>query len=89
MGLFSNHFKQATSWIDPAGAFVGRETGLADWMVKKGGPPAPPGPPNPNDAANAAQAQTDAMRMRRGMLANIYAGASSQAPVVGGKTTLG
>lgn len=51
-------------------------------------PPAPPGVPNPNDAANAAQSQTDAMRMRRGMLANIYAGASNQAPVVG-KTTLG
>lgn len=51
-------------------------------------PPAPPGVPNQNDAANAAQSQTDAMRMRRGMLANIYAGATTQAPVVG-KATLG
>jgi hypothetical protein len=51
-------------------------------------PPTPPGVPNPNDAMNAAQSQTDAMRMRRGMLANIYAGGSSSAPVVG-KTTLG
>lgn len=88
MGLFSKQFKGFTSWIDPAAAAVGRETGAADWFVKKDAPPAPPGPPNPNDAANAAQAQTDAMRMRRGALANIYAGASNQAPVVG-KTTLG
>lgn len=53
-------------------------------------PPAPPQVPNPNDAANAAQAQTDAMRMRRGVLANIYAGgmAGGGAPVTG-KTQLG
>lgn len=89
MGIFSKQFQRNTSWIDPAGASIGKETGLSDLFVKKGGPPAPPGPPNPNDAANAAQSQTDAMRMRRGMLANIYAGASSQAPVVGGKTVLG
>jgi len=48
----------------------------------------PPAIPNVNDAANAAQQQTDEMRARRGLLANIYAGASSQAPVVG-KTQLG
>jgi hypothetical protein len=52
------------------------------------GPPPPPGAPNPNDAANAAQRQTDAMRLRRGMLANIFAGASSTQPV-SGKTMLG
>ena len=51
-------------------------------------PPPPPGPPNPNDAANAALAQTDAMRARRGLLANIYAGGQNQQPVTG-KTTLG
>lgn len=50
--------------------------------------PAPPGVPNPNDAANAARAQTDALRMRRGMLANIYAGSLNQAPTVG-RTQLG
>jgi hypothetical protein len=51
-------------------------------------PPPPPGPPNPNDAANQAQNLTDQMRMRRGLLANIYAGGSNTAPV-SGKTTLG
>jgi hypothetical protein len=51
-------------------------------------PPPPPGAPNPNDAANAAQATTDQMRMRRGLLANIYGGAAQQQPV-SGKTTLG
>jgi hypothetical protein len=52
------------------------------------GPPPPPGVPNPNDALNAAQAQTDALRMRRGLLANIYGGAQNQQPV-SGKTQLG
>ena len=51
-------------------------------------PPAPPPPPNPNDAANAARELTDSMRMRRGLLANIYAGGLSQQPVAG-KTQLG
>ena len=50
--------------------------------------PAPPGPPNPNDASQAAQATTDAMRARRGLLSNIYAGNSNTAPVTG-KTQLG
>jgi hypothetical protein len=50
--------------------------------------PPPPGVPNPNDAANAAQSTTDAMRMRRGLLANIYAGGQQQQPVTG-KTQLG
>jgi len=60
-------------------------------LLKPKTPPAPPGVVNPNDAMNAAQGQTDAMRMRRGMLSNIYAGgnaASSAAPVTG-KVTLG
>lgn len=60
---------------------------VADALGKKS-PPAPPGVPNQNDALNAAQSQTDALRMRRGMLANIYAGATNTAPV-SGKTTLG
>lgn len=51
-------------------------------------PPPTPGVPNPNDAANAAQNLTDSMRMRRGLMANIYAGAGQQAPVTG-KTQLG
>lgn len=53
-----------------------------------GGPPAPPPVPNPNDAANAAQEQTDQLRMRRGLLANIFAGATNTPPVTG-KTQLG
>ncbi len=95
MGIFSNHFRQATSWFDPAGAAIGRNDPILksgiNYLVKKEGAPGPPGPPNPNDAANAAQAQADQMRMRRGVLANIYAGAQTgQAaqPVVG-KTQLG
>ena len=48
----------------------------------------PPAVPNPNDAANAAQSTTDAMRMRRGLLSNIYAGATNSQPVTG-KTMLG
>jgi hypothetical protein len=51
-------------------------------------PPPPPAPPNVNDAANEAQSQQDAMRARRGLLGNVYAGALSQQPVVG-KTLLG
>ena len=51
-------------------------------------PTPPPGPANPNDAANNAQAQTDAMRQQRGLLANIYAGQGSSAPVTG-KSQLG
>lgn len=52
-------------------------------LTKPSTPPKPPGPPNQNDAANAAQATTDQARQRRGMLANIYAGASNAAPVTG------
>lgn len=50
--------------------------------------PPPPLTPNPNDAANQAQSQTDQMRMRRGLLANLYGGTLNQQPTVG-KTTLG
>jgi hypothetical protein len=51
-------------------------------------PPPTPGVPDPNAAANAAQNLTDQMRMRRGLMANIYAGAGGPAPV-SGKTQLG
>jgi hypothetical protein len=64
------------------------QTDLGWDLAKPKTPPPPPGVPNPNDAANAAQSQTDAMRLRRGMLANIYAGSQNQQPVTG-KTTLG
>jgi hypothetical protein len=92
MGLFSHHFQQASSYFDPAGAAIGRNDPilkpLVKWAQKPGGPPAPPGVPNPNDASNAAQSETDALRMRRGLLGNIYAGAQNQQPV-SGKTLLG
>jgi hypothetical protein len=51
-------------------------------------PPPPPQTPNPNNALNAAQEQSDALRQRRGLLANIYAGGQNQQPV-SGATQLG
>lgn len=81
-----------------AGNFMDITPGLnkidfADKAIKKdfaAKVPPPPQVPNPNDAANAAQSQTDALRMRRGLLSNIYAGgAAGQPPPVSGKTTLG
>lgn len=70
-------------WTGAAGPWAARQAGLGPKN-----PPPTPGVPNPNDAANAAQAQTDAMRMRRGMLSTIYAGNTTQQPV-SGKQTLG
>ena len=68
--------------VDPFGGFVG-QTDLA-WDALKPKTPAPaPAVPDVNDAASAAQQQTDAMRARRGMLANIYAGNLNQSPTVG------
>jgi len=48
----------------------------------------PPPVPDANVALNNSQSATDAMRQRRGLLANIYAGASNSQPV-SGSTTLG
>lgn len=70
------------------GKKFGDQSDLAYDLLKPKTPPAAPGVPNPNDAANAAQSQMDAMRMRRGLMSNIYAGASNTAPVTG-KTQLG
>jgi hypothetical protein len=81
---FLTGFHNAYSKIDP----VERNVDPLWSVIKPKTPPPPPGVPNPNDAVNAAQSQTDAMRMRRGMLSNIYAGSSNQAPVVG-KSALG
>lgn len=50
--------------------------------------PAPPQPPNQNDAMNQGQTVADQMRARRGVLANIYAGAANTQPVTG-KVQLG
>lgn len=86
--MVNSGFGRMMGKIDPIDKFVSR--GVAGAFAPKP-PPTPPGPPNPNDAANAAQAQTDSMRMRRGLMANIYAGGQTgagSAPVAG-KTQLG
>jgi len=64
------------------------DKGLYGVFGAKTPPPTPPAP-NPNDAANASQSLTDQMRMRRGLMANIYAGAAGNQQPVTGKTALG
>jgi hypothetical protein len=78
-------FFGASKKLDPL--FHGKLDVGADLLGPKT-PPAPPAPPNQNDALNAAQSQTDAMRMRRGLLSNIFAGGQNSQPV-SGKTQLG
>ena len=86
MSFISPNTSRIVKKLDPLGAPI---TAAAYSLFGKGlNKPGPPGPPNPNDAANAAQEQTDALRMRRGLLANIYAGAGGGSPVVG-RTQLG
>lgn len=77
------------SFLSPANVFH-KFSSASGWahVFDHSGTPGPPQPPNPNDALNAAQATRDQMRQRRGMLANIYAGAANQQPVTG-KTQLG
>ena len=72
---FGGYLSDVKTWYDP-----GHDS--------RSGPPAPP---NQNDALNSAQAESDALRARRGVLANMFAGAQtggSSTPVVG-KTQLG
>jgi hypothetical protein len=86
---FGPAIHKAFTTLDPAGGkLFGGKADLAFDAFGPKTPPAPPGVPNPNDAANAAQSTTDAMRMRRGMLSNIYAGSQAGQPVTG-KTQLG
>lgn len=85
---FASTLHKVAGVVDPASRLFGGKADLGYDLLAPKAPPAPPGTPNPNDAANAAQQTTDAMRMRRGMLANIYGGAGSGAPVTG-KTQLG
>lgn len=81
---FANGLHKALGFIDPASRVIDPAYSL----LKPKTPPPAPGVPNPNDAANASQALTDQMRMRRGLMANIYAGAGNQQPVTG-KSQLG
>jgi hypothetical protein len=76
------------STAGPLGRLFHNQADIGYDIFKPKTPPPPPGVPNPNDAANAAQGQTDQLRARRGMLANIYGGAQSQQPV-SGKIQLG
>jgi len=85
---FAPALHKIAGFVDPLSRADGGKLDLGYDLFKPKTPPPTPGVPNPNDAQNAAQSQTDAMRMRRGLLANIYAGASSSAPV-SGKTQLG
>ena len=85
---FAPFLHKVAGIADPLSRADGGKLDLGYDLFKPKTPPAPPGVPNPNDAANAAQSLTDSMRMRRGLMANIYAGNSAQAPVTG-KTTLG
>lgn len=82
---FLARIQQAVHKVDPLDRAVSGAVGL-NFTPKT--PPPTPGVPNPNDAANNARALTDQMRMRRGLLSNIYAGGGSSAPVTG-KTQLG
>lgn len=84
---FVNHAAHYVASLFGAGKTydkLGQNIGI---VGKTPGPP-PPGVPGLGEAANAARTQTDLMRQRRGLLANIYAGAGSQQPVTG-KTQLG
>lgn len=81
---FASGLHKALGFIDPASRVIDPAYSL----LKPKTPPPTPGVPNQNDAANQAQTLTDQMRMRRGLMANIYAGAGSQQPV-SGKQQLG
>lgn len=83
---FAPALHKIAGFADPLSRVKGLDLGYDVFGPKS--PPSPPQVPNPNDAANAAQATTDQMRMRRGLLANIYGGALNQQPV-SGKVQLG
>lgn len=85
---FAPALHKIAGFADPVSRIDGGKLDLGYDLFAPKTPPPAPGVPNPNDAANAAQSQTDQMRMRRGLMANIYAGASGPAPV-SGKQQLG
>jgi len=76
------------AYLPAIAAVVGAGAGIYAATKSPTKPPPVPGPPDPNAAANAAQEQTDQLRMRRGLLSNIYAGGQSGSPLTG-KTQLG
>ncbi len=81
----ANSIHKVLGFVDP----MSRVIDPAYSLLKPKTPPPAPGVVNPNDALNASQSQTDAMRMRRGMLSNIYAGGQAGPAPVTGKVTLG
>lgn len=87
---FAPALHKVAGFIDPI-TKIAPGTDIGYDLFKPKTPPPSPGVPNPNVAANAAQNLTDQMRMRRGLMANIFAGnqtgAASQP--VSGKTALG
>lgn len=85
---FLGHLQQNLHKVDPVDRAVSSFVGL---NFKPKTPPPSPGVPDPNAAANASQNLTDQMRMRRGLMANIYAGGQTGAASqpVSGKTALG
>lgn len=86
---FAPALHKIAQFSDPGSTHIfGGKADVAWQLLKPKTAPTPPGVPNPNDAANAAQSTTDQMRLRRGMLANLYAGSTNQVPVTG-KNTLG
>jgi hypothetical protein len=86
MSFISPNTARLVKKWDPLGAPI---NAAAYSLFGKGlNKPGPPGPPNPNDAANASRTLSDQMRLRRGMLANIFAGSTGGTPAVG-KTSLG
>jgi hypothetical protein len=85
MGIFSNHFKQFTSWIDPAAAFVGKETGIANFLVKKEqlGPPAMPDQTSVLQAQQLQQGKDAALQY--GRAATVLTGTGTAGATAGDK----
>lgn len=87
---FAPALHKAAGFIDPLSRVDGGKLDLGYDLFKPKTPPPSPGVPDPNVAANAAQSTTDQMRMRRGLMSNLFAGASPSAGApVTGKTALG
>lgn len=93
---FKSRHRQRGYFLAPlvpyiAGAATAASAGAAVYSATKGAPKVPlaPQPATQDTAANAANQQSDLMRKRRGVLANIAAGSNATAPQVSAKSTLG